>query len=91
MLKANADNVAFVNFHKDNKTGFEPFGVKELFKKIYDFFILSDDYISSYKVMDDNYVKKQAERLRVQAKDILFSSKVWYEAVGIIPRVDWLL
>jgi hypothetical protein len=38
--------------------------------------------------MDDNYVKKQAERLRVQAKDILFSSKVWGEAVGIIPRVD---
>ena len=91
MLKASIDNVVFVNFHRDNKNGFEPFGLKELFKKIYDFFILSDDYISSCKVMDDNYVKKQAERLRAQAKDILFANKVWGGVVGIIPGVDWLL
>ena len=91
MLKANADNVVFVNFHRDNKNGFEPFGLKELFKKIYDCFILSDDYISSCKVMDDNYVKKQAEKLRIQAKDILLSNKVWGGVVGIIPGVDWLL
>ena len=41
--------------------------------------------------MDDDYVKKQAERLRAQAKDILLSNKVWGGVVGIIPGVDWLL
>ena len=91
MLNANMDNVAFVNFHRDNKNGFEPFGLKELFKKIYDFFILSEDYINSCKVMNDDYVNKQAERLRAQAKDILLSNKVWGGVVGIIPGVDWLL
>lgn len=53
--------------------------------------ILSEDYINSYKVMDDDYVNKQAEKLRAQAKDILFSNKVWGGVVGIIPGVDWLL
>ena len=36
MLFATMDNVVFVNFHRDNKNGFEPFGMKELFKNIYD-------------------------------------------------------
>ena len=91
MLIASMDNVVFVNFHKDNKNGFEQFGLKELFKKMYDCFIMTEDYINSSKVMDDDYVKKQAERLRAQAKDILLSNKVWGGAVGIIPGVDWLL
>ena len=33
MLEASLNNVVFVNFHRDNKTGFEKFGIKELFKK----------------------------------------------------------
>ena len=91
MLIASMDNVVFVNFHKDNKNGFEQFGLKELFKKMYDCFIMTEDYINSNKIMDDDYVKKQAVRLRAQAKDILLSNKVWGGAVGIIPGVDWLL
>ena len=61
------------------KMVFEPFGLKELFKKIYDYFILSEDYINSCKVMDDYYVNKQAERLRARVKYILLSNKLWVE------------
>ena len=91
MLIATMDNVAFVNFHKDNKNGFEPFGINDLFKKIYNYFILSEDYIDSGKKMDSDYIKKKAEKLRAEAKDILLSNKVWGGVVGIIPGVDWLI
>lgn len=88
---ASADNVVFVNFHRDNKNGFEPFGIQELFQKIYIYFIKSEDYINSNEKLDDQNVKKQAERLRAQAKEMLLSNKVWGGVVGIIPGVDWLL
>ena len=91
MLVATTDNVVFVNFHRDNKNGFEPFGIKELFQKIYIYFIKSEDYINSNEKLDEQNVKKQAERLRAQAKEMLFSNKVWGGVVGIIPGVDWLL
>ena len=91
MLIATKDNVVFVNFHRDTKSGFEPFGMKELFKTIYDHFIMSEDYINSKTTTDINYVNKQAERLRAEATDILLSNKVWGGVVGIIPGVDWLL
>ena len=88
MLMASLDNVVFVNFHKDNKTKFEPFGTKDLFRKMYDFFIKTEDYINSNK--KQNY-EEQAKRLRAQAEDILLSNKIWGGVVGIIPGVDWLL
>ena len=91
ILAASLDNVVFINFHKDNKNGFEPFGMKDLFKKIYDIFIQSEDYQNSNKTMDEAYVKKQAERLRAQAVEMLRANKVWGGVVGIIPGVDWLL
>ena len=37
MLKANDNNVVFVNFHKNIEDGIEPFGKKELFQKIHDY------------------------------------------------------
>ena len=91
MLEATENNVVFVNFHKDNNNGYEEFGTRDLFKKIYDLFILSEDYIKSNKLMTQDYINEQAEKLRAQAKDLLFSNKVWGAVVGIIPGVDWLL
>ena len=91
MLVASIYNVVFVNFHKDNKYGFEPFGIKELFQRIYIYFVKSEDYVNSNEKLDEKNVKKQAERLRAQAKEMLFSNKVWGGAVGIIPGIDWVL
>jgi hypothetical protein len=91
MLVADITNVVFVNFHKDNKNGFEPFGIKELFQRIYIYFVKSEDYINSNEKLDEENVKKQAERLRAEAKDMLFSNKVWGGVVGIIPGIDWVL
>ena len=91
MLFAKQDNVAFVNFHKDNKTGFEPFGTNNLFKMIYNFFIQSEDFLNSLKNLDEDIIKNQAKRLRAQAEDMLLSNKVWGGIVGIIPGIDWIL
>ena len=91
MLVANIYNVVFVNFHKDNKNGFEQFGLEELFQKIYIYFIQSEDYVNSMEKLDDEKIKKQAERLRAEAKEMLFSNKIWGGAVGIIPGIDWVL
>ena len=91
MLVANKDNVVFVNFHKDIKNGFEQFGIKELFQKIYLYFIKSEDYINSNEKLDEKNVKMQAERLRAEAKDMLLSNKVWGGIVGILPGIDWVL
>ena len=91
MLLASKDNVIFVNFHKDNKNGFEKFGIQDLFKKLYEYFIKSEDYVNSNKKLNDEIVNKQAERLRAEAKDMLLSNKIWGGIVGIIPGIDWLL
>lgn len=47
MFKATEKNVVFVNFHYDEALEIEPFGKKELFKTIYNFFIESKDYKDS--------------------------------------------
>ena len=91
MLHASEKNGAFVNFHKDIKTHFEPFGKRELFKKIHDFFVMSEDFISSKNKLDPNIIEKNALKLREQGRDLLFSNKVWGGVVGIIPGVDWAL
>ena len=91
MLFATFDNVVFVNFHKDNKNGFEPFGINDLFKMMYNFFIKSEDYKNSNEKLDSKKVKNQAIKLRAQAKDMLLSNKVWGGIVGILPGIDWAL
>ena len=91
LLFASFDNVVFVNFHKDNKNGYEPFGINDLFKMIYIYFIKSEDYINSIEKNNPDNVKKQAEKLRAQAEDMLLSNKVWGGIVGILPGIDWAL
>ena len=91
MLVASTDNVVFVNFHKDNKLRFEPFGINDLFKMIYIYFIRSEDYINSFEMLDEDEVKKQAIRLRAQAEDMVLSNKVWGGIVGILPGIDWAI
>ena len=56
---------------EDIKNGFEPFGKRELFKKIYDIFIQSEDYINSNKSIDSNIIEQQAKKLRLEAEDII--------------------
>ena len=96
VLKASEENVVFVNFHKDKKTGSQPFGKMELFRKIHDFFILSEDYNEYLLNKDKKYnnkefIEKEAERLREEGKHLLLSNKVWGGIVGILPIADWAL
>jgi GTP-binding protein EngB required for normal cell division len=91
MLYPSINNVVFVNFHKDIKTGFEPFGTKDLFKKIHDFFIKTEDYLTSKNKLDPELVEKNALKLRAQGEEILLANKIWGGVVGIIPGIDWIL
>lgn len=91
MLEATEKNVVFVNFHKDEKTNFKEFGLNKLFRTIYDYFILSDDYINSNNTMNQEYIDSTAQRLRAQAERVLRAHKIGGAIVGIIPGVDWLL
>ena len=56
ILEPTLDNVIFLNFFLDPKTNYQPFGEEELFKKIHDFFIESEDYKESHKylTLDDS-------------------------------------
>ena len=90
MLVASLDNAVFVNFHRDNKNGFEPFGIKEIFKSIYIYFLKLENYDNLSKKFDKDNVAKQAEKLRAQAKDMLLSNKIWGGVVGIFPGIDWI-
>ena len=75
-FKASENNVVFVNFHKNDLNGDEPFGQKELFQKIYDFFIESNDYKNSLKEQTEELLELQISKLRKQAEDIIFWHKV---------------
>ena len=91
-LRATERNVVFVNFHYDEDNETEPFGKKELFQRIYDFFVESKDYKESYgRNSSKEAVEKTALKLRAQANSILLPNKIFGAAVGIIPFADWAL
>jgi GTP-binding protein EngB required for normal cell division len=90
-FKADTNNIIFVNFRKNILIQEEPFGIKELFKKIYDVFIQSEDYKNSLEQLTKENIEKKALQLRAEAQSILFSNKMWGAAVGAIPLVDMIL
>ena len=91
MFKATEKNVVFVNFHYDEEFDIEPFGKKELFKKIHDFFVESEDYKNFKIELTKEEIEKRALKLRAQAQSILLPNKIWGGDVGIIPFADWAL
>jgi GTP-binding protein EngB required for normal cell division len=58
-MKARFDNVVFINFKKDLKWNAEPFGKEDLFKKLYDAFIETEDYKSSLKELSTEEIDKK--------------------------------
>ena len=92
MFEATENNVIFVNFHYDKDLEKEPFGKKELFKKIYDSFVNSENYKNSLeKFSNKEKIEETALKLRAQAESILFPNKIWGAAVGIFPFADWAI
>ena len=91
-FKATERNVVFVNFHYDEDSETEPFGKKELFQKIHDFFVESKDYKESYKRNSSKEaVEETALKLRAEAKSILLPNKIFGGLVGIFPFADLAL
>ena len=88
-LKANDNNVVFVNFRKD-EDNLDVFGKKELFKKIHDFFIESDSYKESLK-NEGKALEDEIEKLKASARDELYPTKFKGALAGIIPFGDLLL
>ena len=91
MFKANENNVVFVNFHYDEENDIEPFGEKELFKKIYDFFIESEDYKKFQKELTKNEIEENSLKLRAEAQRILLPNIIFGGLVGVIPFFDWAM
>ena len=92
ILEPSQDNVVFVNFHYDSKAKFQPFGEKELFKKIHDTFTNSNEYKNSLKEkLTKEEIENRALKLREEAKSSLLSNKIFGAAIGAIPGVDWLV
>ena len=91
MFKANDENVVFVNFHKNVLFNEDIFGIKELFKKIYDVFIQSEDYKNSLKEFNKDNIEEKALKLREEAKEVLLLNKIGGAAVGVIPFIDWAI
>lgn len=73
---ASDDNIIFVNFHYDCKTGFYQFGEKYLFRKIHDTFIKSKDYKNSNKEINEKIIEERALKLKAEAEEILISNKI---------------
>ena len=74
-FKANDNNVVFLNFHKNELNNEEPFEEIELFKKIYDVFIQSEDYNNSLRNLTRENIEKNALKLRAQQKKSYFGIK----------------
>ena len=92
MFEATENNVIFVNFHYDEDLEIEPFGKKELFNKIYDSFVNSENYKNSLKKLSNKEnIEKTALKLRAQAESVLLPNKILGAAVGIIPFADWAI
>ncbi len=87
-ILASLDNTIFVDFHRTN---YKEVGTKELFNTIGNFFINSEDYISSSQVLSEEQIEERAKILRERANDILLSNKIWGGIVGILPIIDYFI
>ena len=87
-MLASLNNTIFVDFHRTNN---EEVGTKELFNTIGNFFINSEDYISSSVVLSENQIEERAKILRERANDILLSNKILGGIVGILPIIDYFI
>ena len=87
MLKANENNVIFVNFRVDDDNPVI-FGKKELFKKIYDFFIESKSYKESNEDLNDIQLEEKIESLKAKARYEMLPEKFYAGLAGIIPFAD---
>lgn len=85
MFRATKDNVIFVNFHQNYELNFKPFGIRNLFTKIYEFFIQSETYKDSFQYKDKNYLDKKLSEFRENAKNDLFKDKIIGGLCGMIP------
>ena len=87
-MYASLNNTIFVNFHDEN---FKEVGTEQLFNKIGEFFISSEDYMSSEKNLSEDEINLRAAKLRERAKDVVKSNKIWGSIIGAIPGIDWLI
>ena len=85
MFRVTKDNVIFVNFHHNYELNFKPFGIRNLFTKIYEYFIQSDTYKDSFQYTDKNYMNKKLKEFRENAKNDLFKDKIIGGLCGMIP------
>ena len=83
-FKADENNVVFVNLRKDEEYS-EPFGKKELFDKIKEFFKASKIYKDSLEDLNDETLKQKIEKMKNNARSKLFPSKIFGAIAGIIP------
>ena len=90
-LEATENNVVFVNFYYDEKLDIEPFGRKELFKKIYDFYFESYDYKEILHSLSNEEIERKALYLRKEAKYLILPNKIWSAATGVIPFANLAL
>ena len=90
MLKANDNNVVFVNFRVDEDNPVI-FGKKELFRKIYEFFLESESYRYFKETLNDEKLNAEIERLKSDAWYQLLPYKIWGGIVGIFPLADMAL
>ena len=84
-MLASLDNTIFVDFHRTN---YNEVGTTELFNTIGNFFITSEDYISSSEALSENQIEERVKILRERANDILFSNKIGGGIVGLLPVID---
>jgi hypothetical protein len=87
-MYASLNNTIFVNFHDEN---FKEVGTEQLFNKIGEFFISSEDYMSSEKNLSEDEINLRAAKLRERAKDVVMSNKIWGSIIGALPGINWLI
>ena len=91
MLNANENNVVFVNFYDDIFSNNKAFGKKELFLKIYDCFIQTEEYKDFNRKKEIQEVKNKAEQLKATARNDLFKYKLYGSFIGLVPFVDLIV
>ena len=91
MMNASKNNVVVVNFHKDFKNGWEPFGIKNLFKKIYDFSDSSEFIKEAWKTFEQKDIEKKALELKEKAKNVLIWNKIGGGLIGLLPGIDLVI
>lgn len=90
IIKATTENMIFVNYYDDIKTGFTKNGIDELYKKLCEILKDTAEYKKFQKISNKDEIRKFANEIKEKADSALTGNKVTGFLTGFVPFSNFI-